>query len=158
MTFRAALAFIMLNAALSGVVWYGYTEADAVELDTISEAKTTAGFSANVRETGSALADSWGTVALARPLFDPRRRPNAGGSQQTAAGLPRLTGVLVGLDERLAFFVDPAGGKPQVVREGDTIGAHVVQSIRPGEAIVAGPRGQHVLHPSFERSGTRMEP
>lgn len=158
MTLRAALALMALSAALSGVVWHGYAEADAVEPDTGSAAETNAVLLPGMRETGSVATDSWAAVALARPLFDPRRRPTASDGHQVAAGLPHLTGVLIGPSERLAFFLDAVRNKSHVVREGDTIGAHVVHSIRPGETIVIGPGGHRVLRPSFERSGTGTAP
>ncbi|WP_176953087.1 hypothetical protein [Belnapia rosea] len=158
MTLRAALALMVLNAALSGVVWHGYAEAEPGAPDTESAAETPVVLASSGRDTGSATAESWASVTLARPVFDPRRRPTASDSQPVAAGLPRLTGVLIGPGERLAFFLDPVLNKPQVLREGDTIGAHMVQAIRPGEAVVTGPGGQQVLRPSFERSGTGTVP
>lgn len=99
---------------------------------------------------------TWADVALARPLFDPRRRPSAAEATTiaTSSPPPRLTAVLVSPQERLAIFAGVAGGQPLVVREGGAVGDHVVQSIRPGEAILLGPQGPHLLRPEFERSGT----
>lgn len=158
-TLHAALALVALSAALAGALWHGYVEADATEAGTAAEAVADAAFlPGEARAVGAAPLDAEAAAALARPLFNPRRRPDIGGTQQAAERLPRLTGVLTALDERIALFEGPAGGKPQAVREGGTIAGHVVRSIRPGEAILAGPRGQHVLHPGFARNGNTTRP
>ena len=94
------------------------------------------------------------TAVLARPLFDPRRRPPmAGSAVSPTAGLPRLTGVIVGTFGRRAIFAGPPGGRSLVVQEGEQIEAYVVQSIGPGETVVLGPEGRRVLHPAFDPNG-----
>lgn len=99
------------------------------------------------------IADPTGVqvaTILARPLFDPHRRPPALGEGATGEGLPRLAGILVGSFGRSAIFANPTGGRPLVVAEGGRIDVYIVQSIRPGEAIVLGPAGRRVLRPAFE--------
>jgi len=87
---------------------------------------------------------------LARPLFQPNRRPPASGSVASGpASLPRLSGVMVSGGGRSVIFAAGADGKPVVLAEGGRIGAYVVQSIGAGEAVVLGPEGPRTLRPSF---------
>lgn len=94
----------------------------------------------------------WVTIALARPLFSPNRRPAAdlaGAVGGSPAGLPRLAGIVVGPLGRSAIFaVD--GGKPIVVQEGGRVAAYLVKSIEAEEVRLLGPDGARVLSPSFE--------
>ena len=87
-------------------------------------------------------------IILARPLFNPSRRPDA----VAAAGLGRLTGVTMSPAGKNAVFAGPAGGKPVVVGEGAYIGEDVVNSIDADAVTVIGPEGQRVLHPAFDPS------
>ena len=63
--------------------------------------------------------------------------------------LPRLSGILIGADQRLALFA-AAGGKTQAAGEGGQIGAYRILQI--GTASVTLARGQQrlVLRPRFE--------
>ncbi|MEN0076490.1 MAG: hypothetical protein AAGC69_19045, partial [Paracraurococcus sp.] len=100
-------------------------------------------------------SEAWLATILARPLFDPRRRPGdamAAGAP-AASGLPRLTGVMVGGFGASAIFETQAGGKPLVVQAGDQVEAYLVQSILPGEATLLGPDGRHVLRPAYRSGG-----
>jgi hypothetical protein len=95
-------------------------------------------------------------VVLARPLFEPGRRPV---TAATAAGappekLPRLTGVLVTPAGRHVIFASPVHGKPVIATEGTHIGNFVVQSIASGEVTVLGPDGAHTIRPSFDTGVT----
>ena len=91
---------------------------------------------------------AWLATTLARPLFDPRRRP-AAEAAAPAAGLPRLTGVVVGAFGSAAIFEGQGGGRSLSVREGDALHDYVVHSIAPGEAILVGPAGRVVLRPAI---------
>jgi hypothetical protein len=89
---------------------------------------------------------------LARPLFQPNRRPPAsvpGAGASGPAALPRLSGVMISRAGRSVIFAAGADGKPVVLAEGGRIGAYVVQSISAGEAVVLGPEGKRTLRPSF---------
>ncbi len=96
------------------------------------------------RPTAAAEARRAATI-LARPLFDPSRRPPAG---PAAAGSLRLSGVVVGPFGRLAIFEPAQGGKPVVVRVGERVGGAIVRAIAPDRVLVAGIDGPRVLLPS----------
>ena len=89
---------------------------------------------------------------LARPLFNPDRRPvpgTAGGS----AGVPeppRLAGILVGPAGRSAIFAGTGEGQQIVLREGGSVGGFTVRAIAPGQVTVLGPTGPRVLRPAFD--------
>ena len=104
---------------------------------------------------GEDRSEAWLATILARPLFDPRRRPGdaVAAGAPAASGLPRLTGVLVGGFGASAIFETRAGGKPLVVQAGDQVEAYLVQSILPGEATLLGPDGRHVLRPAYRSGG-----
>ena len=102
---------------------------------------------AGADEAGRRVAE-----VLARPLFDPSRRPAAqaaAGPAAATAPLPRMTGVIVTPAGRRAIFVNGAG-KPTVVTEGERIGVYAVQSIEAGRVTLAGPGGQRVVAPAFD--------
>ncbi len=89
---------------------------------------------------------------LARPLFNQNRRPPTGTSDLIADApktLPRLTGVVVSPAGSFAIFASIEAGKPIVVREGDQVGAAVIEAVAAGEVTLRGPEGILVLHPSF---------
>ena len=96
----------------------------------------------------------WVATILARPLFSPTRRPAAVktvADDTTPAGLPRLSGVLVGPFGRSAIFAG-ANGKPLVVNEGGHVNAWVVRSIDADAVKVAGSGGVRLLHPKFQNA------
>jgi hypothetical protein len=89
---------------------------------------------------------------LARPLFSQNRRPLArtpGLLAESPTTLPRLTGVVVSPAGSFAIFTRIEGGKPVVVREGDQVGAAIVEAVAAGQVTLRGPEGILVLHPSF---------
>lgn len=100
---------------------------------------------------------------LARPVFSVSRRPapEAVAAPQSVAGpagLPRLTGILIGGGVKNAIFAGGADGKPVVVAEQGKIGAYVVQSIDVDRATVLGPSGSQVLRPAFDPSAAPAQP
>jgi len=90
-------------------------------------------------------------MALARPLFNPDRRPVAPVPDATPAppptSLPRLTGTLVSPGGKRAIFA--VGDKPAVMREGGRIDAWTVQEISAGAVTLTGPDGPRMLRVSF---------
>lgn len=89
---------------------------------------------------------------LARPLFNQNRRPLADTSGMIAQApktLPRLTGVVVSPAGGFAIFTNIEGGKPIVVRQGDQLGAAVVEAVGAGQVTLRGPEGILVLHPGL---------
>jgi hypothetical protein len=102
-------------------------------------------------ETASDQTRRWETAILARPLFNPDRRPVARAAAGLAeAGLPRLSGIMITPAGRHAIFASPSGGKPNVVVEGGSVGGYLVEAISPGEVMLAGSDGKHSLHPTFD--------
>lgn len=87
---------------------------------------------------------------LARPLFNPDRRPVPGAAGAAAAGPaspPRLAGILVTPDGRKAIFA--VDNRSVVVREGGRIGGFLVTRIADAEVTVAGLAGPLSLRPSY---------
>lgn len=106
-----------------------------------------------------ALASVAATI-IARPLFNPDRRPAANPADPAAAraevaedGLPRLTGVIVGPSGARAIFAG-ANGKSRAAAEGDTVGAFKVRTIGPGLVTVSGSEGDRVLRPTYVTATT----
>jgi hypothetical protein len=95
-------------------------------------------------------------AALARPLFNPGRRPaqRAGGAAVSAAGgpvLPRLAGIIIDPAGGVAIFAPAAAGeKPLAVPVGGTLSAWTVVAIAPREVRVRGPEGESTLHVAFD--------
>jgi hypothetical protein len=89
--------------------------------------------------------------ALARPLFNPDRRPAAPSLADVPTPppnrLPRLTGTLVSPRGKHAVFA--VGDKPAVMGEGSRIDAWTVQEISAGKVTLTGPDGLRVLRVGF---------
>jgi hypothetical protein len=84
---------------------------------------------------------------LARPLFAPSRR-SAAAAPAVAAAPPRLTGVIIAPDARLALFASTEG-KVTAVASGHSIAGYVVRSISLNKVVVSGPTGERELRTSF---------
>ena len=98
---------------------------------------------------------------LARPLFSASRRPPAsrvGATTSQPRLMPRLTGVVVSPVGRVALFADAEGGRPLVMREGDHLGANVIEAIAAGQVTVRGPGGLAVLRSTFDESVAPAKP
>lgn len=91
---------------------------------------------------------------LARPLFAPDRRTK---SDETAdykgSGLPRLTGIILTRDHRMAVF-QAAGEKPKTVPEGGTIGTWTVDKIDHQRVMVRNSGGTMTLVPTKNTAPT----
>ena len=88
-------------------------------------------------------------LVLARPLFSENRRappPNS----RTFSILPRLTGVLITQEIRIALFDGGSAGKCVSLGQGDRLGDFIISLVTPGEVVVTGPDGTRVLHPTFD--------
>lgn len=95
-------------------------------------------------------AAQWAGTVLARPLFNPARRPPAASAAApvAAAALPRLTGILISPTGRTAIFA--SGERPVAVVEGGVVAGYLVRSIQPGRVVLAGPGGEHSVRPSYD--------
>ena len=81
--------------------------------------------------------EKWSELALARPLFNPDRRPfsSAPASEPvTEAALPRLAGTIIGGAARAIF--QPEDAKPLVVSVGDIVGEWTVAAISVGSVTL----------------------
>jgi general secretion pathway protein N len=100
---------------------------------------------------GPGRTAEWAATVLARPLFNPDRRPLAPGSAAAPAAstaLPRLTGTLVTSAGRSAIFASSPA--PLVVQEGGRVGGYTVMRIEPGQVLVTGPGGARTVNPGFD--------
>jgi general secretion pathway protein N len=149
----ALLPLLALGAALAVALQAGLAD-DATDLAPPDAARSAAPPASPAADPPAANpVDAWFATILARPLFEPDRRPPTVRSPPAEVEVPRLIGVMVSPTSRVAIFAGASGGKPLVVAEGGQVGGHVVQSIQPGEATLAGPRGQRTLHPFARDSG-----
>jgi hypothetical protein len=92
------------------------------------------------------------TEILARPLFSSTRRPSphsSGPAGDSALDDDRLTGIVTAPGYRFAIFA-PAGAKPIVVREGDSIAGWRVEGITPHDVSLSGPAGTKTLQPKID--------
>lgn len=96
----------------------------------------------------------WIAAILARPLFNPDRRPamaaRAEVSPEHREDLPRLTGIIILPSGRQAIFAaNSEGARSIVATEGSQVGAWRVVAIRVEGVQVAGPDGERILRPSY---------
>jgi hypothetical protein len=96
----------------------------------------------------SGAQQQWVATLLARPPFSPDRRPAAStvANPRSVAGVPRLAGILISPNRKLAIFATDGAAKPLTALEGDAVGRYRVLSIEVGEVILHGDDGTHVLH------------
>ncbi len=110
--------------------------------------------------TVAADRQRWAEIVLARPLFNPSRRPiveeakpveaSAAPAAAAAADLPRVSGIILLPGRSRAIFAGAGDGKPVTVTEGDRFGPYVVEAIEPGQVRLSGPDGTRLLRPSFD--------
>jgi hypothetical protein len=93
--------------------------------------------------------DAWLSGILARPLFNPDRKPIGSGNVR---GLPRLTGIVVSGSRRVAIFAAPPGERPIVREAGTQIGVYDVKEVEETGVTVSGPGGTTVIRPLFDPS------
>jgi len=94
--------------------------------------------------------DRWVSVILARPLFVQDRRPARGApTAATAAGVPRLSGIIVAPEESVAIF-QAKGAKPQVAGPGDLVDGWVVSRIAANGVDLRKADARITLTPEFE--------
>lgn len=158
MSRRASLGLLggigaILVIVLLGEIWYGPAETAA----TVAAAEPAP--PAQMPQSVQAAADQGDQsvdILLARPLFDPERKPEgAPGSAKAAAAAagepPRLAGIVLLPGIKTAIF-QPAGKdeKPIVAGEGGDVAGWKVLSIDDGAVGVAGPHGTRTLSPQFD--------
>ncbi len=107
---------------------------------------------------GPGRANAWVAAVLARPLFNPSRRPApaAAVAGSDGAALPRLTGIMVSPEGRLAIFA-PATGKPITVQPGERIGGFTIRGIARDHVSVLGPDGVETVRIAYsDAQGTSV--
>lgn len=89
-------------------------------------------------------------MALARPLFNPTRRPPAlvEGKSATELGLEslRLAGIITTPGQRFAIFA-VTDGKPLALVEGQTVSGWQIESITPQQVSLSAVGGMMTLQP-----------
>jgi hypothetical protein len=86
---------------------------------------------------------------LARPLFNPTRRPPETVSGPDAGpdlADARLTGIVTLPPLKIAIFA-VKGAKPLVLGEGETVSGWRIERITPAEIALSGPGGSQTLRP-----------
>jgi general secretion pathway protein N len=151
-------ACFLLGAACVGVVVLATqaTSDDAVERRAGRDTGRVAAGPAAPVNPAFDQARRWEAALLARPLFNPDRRPigQAPSAASADAGLPRLTGIMITPNSRSAIFAPAGGGRPTVVVEGGNVGDYVVRAISLGQVVLAGPDGSHRLKPTLDHMPT----
>lgn len=149
-----ALPLLLAAALIVAVILAEVTSGPSAEVAPLSMHPRVAASPVSPAEPNH--TDEWVATVLARPLFSPDRRPapNATFAESRIAGLPRLTGIMVGPFGRTAIFAAD-GGKPIILQEGGRVGAYTVKSIELAEVRLTGPDGQRILSPSFEHGANQ---
>ncbi|MCQ8239513.1 hypothetical protein [Rhizosaccharibacter radicis] len=115
-----------------------------------SSASISAPASASEAEPGAARVDEWVTAILARPLFDPKRRPPSVAAAGPAE--PRLAGILLMPKGRFALFAGENDSRGTLVAVGGEAGSFHVDRIDPDQVSVSGPDGTKTLRPRFSET------
>lgn len=147
MTRLAGLAFVA--SGLAGLIAFEIHAGPSADVATVQRMPVKV-LRVPAKEAGGRIQEWVGAVS-ARPPFSPDRRAAADARTIAGAalpGLPRLSGILVGLSERSAIFAGEHS-KSIVVREGEHVSAYWVQMIQPGAVQLVGPDGSVVLSPKF---------
>ncbi len=113
-----------------------------------------------VRHSGDMRqVQAWVDTILARPLFEPSRRPPAAaaGPGNNGPGFPRLTGIIIMPQQREAIFAAPGKSAPIVVTAGSRLNGVLIKSIEAGAIVVVDTAGARLIRPSFA-AGTASGP
>jgi hypothetical protein len=154
MTRLAMLALVFLAIVLGGVI---AMESNPETLrDPLAAPTDIVRLGAATRHAGgSGQVQNWVDIILARPLFEPSRRPppTAAGSGTTGPGFPRLTGIVILPQQREAIFAAPGKTQPIVVTAGSRLNGVLIKSIESGSVVVVDGAGTRIIRPSFATGG-----
>lgn len=159
MTRLALLAALV--AALAGVIFFelrpGPEGDEGVTGTGVAQSSERAQPPPSPPSPATADRQRWAEIVLARPLFNPSRRPIMeeaksveAGAAPAATDLPRVSGTIVLPGRSRAIFAGTGDGKPITVTEGDRFGPYVVEAIEPGQVRLSGPDGVRLLRRSFD--------
>lgn len=98
-------------------------------------------------QLAEANISGWTQTILARPLFNPNRRPTAS-DDAGGDGLPRLSAIIIGQGITSAIFAIP-GQKPLVVEMGGTVNGDKVKSINADSVVLLTANGPIRIRPQF---------
>jgi hypothetical protein len=152
------LGLLLLAAVLASLAWLELS--GTAPIAAVSGPDTPAGPAATTMPGAAADArrtDAMVAAILARPLFQPSRRPPSepAGSAAAAPALPRLTGIIVTPNGHFAIFATAEADRSLVLAEGGRVGGFLVQSIAADRVVVVGGNGRRVLQPTFDQAPAR---
>jgi hypothetical protein len=100
---------------------------------------------------------AWAAAIVARPLFEPSRRPpeSAAAAGATATAFPRLAGIIITPQSREAIFAAAGSPRPIVVMVGSRLNGVLIKSIDDGVVVVTDAQGTRAIRPSFDTSSSR---
>jgi hypothetical protein len=104
---------------------------------------------------GDGRVREWVAIDLARPLFEPSRRPPATG---TATSFPRLTGIVISTKLKDAIFMPSGAARAVVVTAGSRLDGVLIESIDADGVVVADAGGTRRIRPNFERQAHETAP
>ena len=162
MSERAVLALLLFGCAVLGLTVFAelgkFTAAPddptRIEQPVRRPAPSTASSASRAPHLAQLVA-----TTLARPLFNPTRRPahQTDGSGNTGITDMRLTGIVTEPGERLAIFA-VTGAKPLIVQEGEEVSGWRIEGITPDAVSLSGPGGTTTLQPKPDTSLVRTTP
>ena len=149
---------LVVSFATSGV-----EQSDAVALRTTLHTPLEVNAVANSIKTSETPPDRI-ALLLAKPLFEPGRRPPASAparDREPATALPRLAGVVVAPGRSVAIFQEALSLQPTVLQTGGLLaGTWNVVDIAAGSVTLVHDDTVLVLapHGALDRSGPSLEP
>jgi hypothetical protein len=141
------IGLVVLGLVLSGAIALELSEPD--QQPSVQPAGIVA-VASDARPGLAATPDqhgAWLNDILARPLFNPDRKPVGSGDVR---GLPRLTGIIVSGSRNVAIFASASGDHPIVREAGTRIGAYEIKLIEDTGVTVTGPGGTSIIRPLFD--------
>ncbi len=151
----AALGLGLSAVALSGLIWLEFASSPSQSPPPPVRAGATFGSPVAPPSGDDGKVRDWVATDLARPLFEPSRRPPATG---TETGLPRLTGIVISTHVRDAIFISSGAKRAIVVTAGSRLDGMLIESIDADGVVVADASGTQRLRPSFERQAGHAAP
>ena len=100
---------------------------------------------------------AWVDAILARPLFEPSRRPPAvaAASGGGGSGFPRLTGIIILPQRHEAIFAVPGMTQPIVVAVGSRLNGALIKAIDAGAVVIVDATGMRIIRPTFAPTTSR---
>jgi hypothetical protein len=136
-------------AVFAGILFAEFETGTRRESSATGVSANTASPVAVPRDKGGQLDEQVATV-LARPLFNPDRRPAALAKSKSATELGlkslRLAGIITAPGRRFAIFA-VTGGKPLTLPEGQTVSGWQIESITPRQVSLSAFGGMITLQP-----------